>query len=124
MIITPRARRVGEAAHVLDDALRTRVRRRARGCESAALYDDVVLHVLDDHGAAPGIQSEALRRGSRALRAARRRRPACVDIGLVARADLGRDRVDRMGRGHEQGAKVLAAPGEVRDLLGYAQLAD
>ena len=47
-----------------------------------------------------------------------------VHIGLVARPDLGRDRVDRMGRGHEQGAEVLAAPGQVGDQLGHANLAD
>ena len=44
-----------ERPDVFNDALRTRVDRRTGVGESAALAYHVVLHVLDDHRATPGI---------------------------------------------------------------------
>ena len=86
-----RPRRRGEPAHVLDDALRAGVRRRAGGGEGAALADDVVLHVLDDQGAAARIERQVLgqrrrRSGGRRAPIARRRGPAAIRRTPTCRA--------------------------------------
>ena len=50
---------------------------------------------------------------------------ACLrgHVRLVARPDLGRDRVDRVRRGHEQRAEIGAAPAQIGDQFGHADLA-
>ena len=45
-------------------------------------------------------------------------------VGLDPRADLGRQAIDRVRRGHEQGAQFGTAPGEIGHDLRDVQLAD
>ena len=53
-----RAARFGQATDILDDILLAGVLRRARGREGAAFHHYVVLHVLNDQGAARRIDCE------------------------------------------------------------------
>ena len=65
----------------------------------------------------------ALSCGAGAEDAVARRASLGGHVRLVARPDLGRDRVNRVRRGHEQRPEVGAAPAEIGDQFGHANLA-
>ncbi len=111
------------------------MRRRAGGSEGAAVHHHVVLHVLNDQRAARRIDRVARlgelgcgpidsRRRSRCRPGCGRRVLAGAHIGLVARSDLHRHRIDRMRRGDVERAPIRPAPGQIADQFGNAQLAD
>src|SRR5580658_9982357 len=67
----------------------------------------------------------AQRRGSRVKVLARAGAAGLgVHVRLAARPDFGCDAIDGMGGGHEQGAEIGPAPGEIGDLLRRAHFAD
>ena len=93
MTMTPRdAASVGQAADILDHILLARMLRRTGGGEGAALHHHVVLHVLDDEGAARRVDRETALL-ARALRRMRKSvavpaRALCAHERLDARSDL------------------------------------
>ncbi|MGY2934830.1 putative ferredoxin-like protein [Bradyrhizobium sp. GM6.1] len=121
-------RRFGQAADILDDALLLRVTWRAGIGKGAAVHDDVVLEILDDHGAASRVELHFAvgKDGGSGSRARGRRAAASLaaHIGLVARSDPGGNGIDRVRRSQIQRAEIRPAPGKVGDEFGQAELAE